>query len=87
MVFDRPYAGCYDLFYRDKNYESECDMLEEIFSKRSITPSTIIDLGCGPHREVRIWGVGIFCCFDCQQSQFGKFDHLMSRRCLGEARL
>ena len=51
MVFDRPYAGCYDLFYRDKNYESECDMLEEIFSKRSITPSTIIDLGCGTARH------------------------------------
>jgi SAM-dependent methyltransferase len=51
MVFDRPYADCYDLFYRYKNYESECDTLEEIFSKRGMTPSTIIDLGCGTARH------------------------------------
>lgn len=51
MVFDRTYARCYDAIYRDKNYESECDMLERIFSRRGLAPSTILDLGCGTGRH------------------------------------
>ncbi len=51
MVFDRHYADCYDVFYREKDYEAECDMLDGIFARRGLTPSTIIDLGCGTARH------------------------------------
>lgn len=46
-VFER-YAEYYDLLYRDKDYEGECDFLKEIFhtyASKSIT--SILDLGCG----------------------------------------
>jgi SAM-dependent methyltransferase len=47
-VFGSEYAGRYDLLYQDKNYESECDLLAEVFRRYSRTPvQTILDLGCG----------------------------------------
>ena len=51
MVFDRHYADCYDLFYGSKDYESECDMIEAIFADRGVTPSSLVDLGCGTGRH------------------------------------
>jgi len=42
------YAEYYDLIYKDKDYEKECDFIEKIFRKysgRSI--KTILDVGCG----------------------------------------
>lgn len=48
QVFGREYADQYDLLYSDKDYEAECDLLEEIFRRygdRNIR--TILDLGCG----------------------------------------
>ncbi len=51
MVFDRHYAGCYDLFYGNKDYDSECDMLEALFLQRGLKPQTIVDLGCGTARH------------------------------------
>jgi SAM-dependent methyltransferase len=47
-VFCQDYAGLYDFMYADKDYEAECDMLEEVFrhyGKDKI--KTILDLGCG----------------------------------------
>lgn len=42
------YGKYYDAIYMDKNYEKECDFIEEIFSKYSkFTPKTILDGGCG----------------------------------------
>jgi len=42
------YGKYYDILYADKNYEKECDFLEEIFRKYSKTPSKVIlDVGCG----------------------------------------
>lgn len=42
------YGKYYDILYADKNYEKECDFLEEIFRKYSKTPSKrILDVGCG----------------------------------------
>jgi len=42
------YAKYYDLFYADKNYEKECDFLEEIFRNYSkFMPESILDVGCG----------------------------------------
>jgi SAM-dependent methyltransferase len=42
------YADYYDLLYREKDYEAECDFLEDIFSQFASAPvRCILDLGCG----------------------------------------
>lgn len=46
-VFGKDYADSYDYLYQDKDYEKECDFLEEIFSKYSRKTKSILDLGCG----------------------------------------
>lgn len=47
MTFDR-YATYYDTLYQDKDYEAECDFLEQIFACYAQSPiRTILDLGCG----------------------------------------
>ena len=47
MAFNR-YAEYYDLIYHDKDYEKECDFIEEILRKFSSQPiKTILDGGCG----------------------------------------
>jgi len=44
----RSYGKYYDIIYADKDYEEECDFLEEIFRNYSkIIPKTILDGGCG----------------------------------------
>jgi 2-polyprenyl-3-methyl-5-hydroxy-6-metoxy-1,4-benzoquinol methylase len=46
-VFNR-YAEYYDVLYEDKNYEQECDFLEEAIKKYSgIKVNNILELGCG----------------------------------------
>lgn len=46
-VFDR-YGHYYDLMYRDKDYEKECDFLEQVFRKYSLRPvRTVFEGGCG----------------------------------------
>ena len=47
-VFGKEYADQYDTFYHDKDYEAECDMIEEIFRRYSDNSvKSILDLGCG----------------------------------------
>ena len=47
MTFDR-YTTYYDALYQDKDYEAECDFLEQIFACYAQAPiRTILDLGCG----------------------------------------
>jgi len=42
------YGKYYDIIYADKEYEKECDFLEEAFKKYARTlPRTILDAGCG----------------------------------------
>jgi len=42
------YALYYDLLYSDKDYEGECDFIEEIFEKYADKkPNNILDIGCG----------------------------------------
>jgi len=42
------YALYYDLLYSDKDYEGECDFIEEIFEKYADKkPKNILDIGCG----------------------------------------
>lgn len=46
-VFD-DYAKYYDIIYSDKNYEKECDFIEEAFRKYSrFKPKRLLDAGCG----------------------------------------
>lgn len=47
-VFCSQYADQYDLLYSDKDYQAECDQIEDVFrryAKGSI--ETILDMGCG----------------------------------------
>ena len=47
-VFQQGYADQYDLFYGDKDYESECDLLEQAVQRYCQEPvHTILDMGCG----------------------------------------
>ena len=42
------YGEYYDIFYDDKDYEQECDFIQEIFKKYSSFPvKSILDAGCG----------------------------------------
>lgn len=48
MVYNKAYAGVYDALYQDKDYEAECDFLEQIFAcYAQYRTYTILDLGCG----------------------------------------
>jgi ubiquinone/menaquinone biosynthesis C-methylase UbiE len=48
QVFGKTYAAQYDLLYGDKNYQTECDLLEKVFRRYSTDPvKRILDLGCG----------------------------------------
>lgn len=47
MVFKKEYANVYDSLYQSKDYEKECDFIEEIFHKHSKNVKTILDIGCG----------------------------------------
>ena len=43
-----PYGEYYDIFYSDKDYEKECDFVQEIFKVHSTEPvKSILDAGCG----------------------------------------
>jgi predicted TPR repeat methyltransferase len=47
-VFDQVYADQYDLLYGEKDYDAECDLLEQVFHRYSKGPiQSILDLGCG----------------------------------------
>jgi len=46
-VFGKEYASSYDLLYQDKDYAKEVKFLEGVFAKYALSPSTVLDLGCG----------------------------------------
>jgi len=47
-IYQDKYAAYYDLIYSDKDYETECKFVEEIFQKFSPSRvTTILELGCG----------------------------------------
>ncbi len=46
-VFGNEYSTVYDILYEEKDYDSECDFLEDIFKKYSLNVKKILDLGCG----------------------------------------
>jgi len=46
--FGPVYADSYDQLYGDKNYSTECDLLEKLFQSYSLNSvRNILDLGCG----------------------------------------
>ena len=48
VVFKQGYADQYDLFYGDKDYTAECDLIEQAFRRYSKEPvHSILDIGCG----------------------------------------
>lgn len=64
-VFER-YADAYDACYQEKDYEGECDFLEEIFRRYSSDDvKRILDVGCGTgghaiplaHRGYQVLGI------------------------------
>jgi len=47
-VFGTPYSDAYDVLYQDKDYQAECDLLEQIFRTYVGRPvKTVLDMGCG----------------------------------------
>ncbi len=46
-AFGAQYAASYDAFYADKDYDSECDLLEDIFGRSGRPVASVLDLGCG----------------------------------------
>lgn len=48
VPFGELYAQTYDDVYRAKDYETECDLLERVWSKYAPAPiCSVLDLGCG----------------------------------------
>ncbi len=48
QVFGSVYADAYDLLYREKDYDKECDLLRRIFQRyKTASICNILDLGCG----------------------------------------
>lgn len=51
--FGSIYSDAYDLLYRDKDYKSECDLIERLFQRYAQAKvSTVLDLGCGTGNHV-----------------------------------
>jgi SAM-dependent methyltransferase len=47
-IFGKDYSITYDLLYENKNYDSECDLIEQIIKDYGKIPvHSILDLGCG----------------------------------------
>jgi len=46
-IFSDLYSQNYDLFYKDKDYSGECDLIENVALRGMINPCEILDLGCG----------------------------------------
>jgi SAM-dependent methyltransferase len=47
------YANLYDIIYKDKDYQAECDFLEKIFKRYSKKPiRKILDIACGTGNHI-----------------------------------
>src|SRR5260370_19420094 len=49
VVFGADYANAYDVLYQDKDYASECDLIERVFAEYAAGRRVkgVLDLGCG----------------------------------------
>jgi predicted TPR repeat methyltransferase len=51
-TFGIGYAEVYDAIYHDKDYATECDLVERVLSANAAAPMRrILDLGCGTGRH------------------------------------
>ena len=48
------YSNYYDLLYRDKDYEAECDYIQKILTKNKIKNGDILEYGSGTGKHGRI---------------------------------
>ena len=47
-IFNETYAEQYDILYSSKNYQDECDVIENVFKLYcNSNPVTLLDIGCG----------------------------------------
>lgn len=54
QAFGSAYASVYDTLYDDKDYPSECDLIERCFREASTDIRSVLDLGCGTGRHAAI---------------------------------
>ncbi len=68
MVYGETYANEYDKLYSDKNYQSECDLIEQTFLQFGTSKiQSLVDFGCGTgnhaiplaHRGYEVTGVDL----------------------------
>jgi SAM-dependent methyltransferase len=52
-VFGAGYASAYDVLYAEKDYDAECDLLEQAFRASARRVRTVLDLGCGTGAHAR----------------------------------
>lgn len=45
--FNKDYSKIYDSLYKKKNYKKEFNLIKKIIKKNFLTPSSLLDLGCG----------------------------------------
>ncbi len=58
-VFSQSYADCYDTLYADKEYDRECDFIEQILRRCTRPVVTVLDIGCGTGgHAIRLAGRG-----------------------------
>ena len=53
-IFSDLYSQNYDLFYQDKDYNSECDLIERLALQGLKNPCEILDLGCGTGGHAKV---------------------------------
>lgn len=69
-VFGKKYVELYDLIYADKNYESECDFIEDVFKKFKTNVKSILDFGCGTGKHMEIFKTRGYEVFGVDKSEF-----------------
>lgn len=63
-AFNKKYAQIYDIFYAEKNYESEVDFIERVINKYKPGAKNILDYGCGTGNHAKLLaprGYKVFC--------------------------
>lgn len=46
-VFGKTYASAYDTLYKSKDYQAECDFVQDVLNSAGKNVKSVLDLGCG----------------------------------------